>query len=97
MSKNPTTNIGKDKLNLRKGELQRLNGTFAYQWSDESGKRHSVYAKTLAELRGKEQTVLKCVYSNIKPEARSKTVNDVYKRWKDLKRGLKDNTFQNYQ
>ncbi len=39
---------------LRKGEQQRSNGTFGYQWSDNEGKRHIIYAKTLPELRAKE-------------------------------------------
>ena len=85
------------KTVLRKGEQQRGNGTFGYQWTDDKGKRHIVYAKTLEELREKEKEILKDIADNIKPEARCKTINDVYERWKDLKRGLKDNTFQNYQ
>lgn len=82
---------------LQKGEQQRSNGTFGYQWTDNQGKRHTVYAKTLPELREKEKEILKDIADDIKPEARCKTINDVYERWKDLKRGLKDNTFQNYQ
>ena len=82
---------------LQKGEQQRSNGTFGYQWTDNQGKRHTVYAKTLPELREKEKEILKDIADDIRPEARCKTINDVYERWKDLKRGLKDNTFQNYQ
>ena len=85
------------KAVLRKGEQQLGNGTFGYQWTDDKGKRHIIYAKTLEELREKEKEILKDIADNIKPEARCKTINDVYERWKDLKRGLKDNTFQNYQ
>lgn len=33
----------------------------------------------------------------IKTEARYTTVNELYELWKILKRGLKDNTFENYQ
>ena len=32
---------------LRKGEVQRENGTYHYSWTDRKGKRHFVYAKTL--------------------------------------------------
>ena len=32
-----------------------------------------------------------------KAEARYTTVNDIYELWKDLKRGLKNNTFENYK
>jgi len=87
----------KGNKNLRKGEQQRPNGTYAYQWTDENGKRRIIYAKTLPELREQEQDIQKDINDHIKPEARYKTVNDLYELWKELKRGLKDNTFQNYQ
>lgn len=88
---------GKGKNVLQKGEQRRPNGTFAYQWTDESGKRRIVYAKTLTDLRLMEKDILKDRSDHIKSEARYKTVNDLYALWKDLKRGLRDNTFQNYQ
>ena len=46
----------KDNKNrvLKEGEYQRSNGTFEYKWRDKRGKRHSIYAKTLEELREKE-------------------------------------------
>lgn len=42
---------------LRGGESQRKNGTYMYRWTDNVGTRHSVYAKTLEELREKENTI----------------------------------------
>ena len=36
---------------LKDGEYQRTNGSYEYKWRDKKGKRHSVYAKTLNELR----------------------------------------------
>lgn len=86
-----------EKSQLRRGEHRRSNGTFGYQWTDHSGKRHVIYAKTLTELRAREKDILKAMAEGIRPESQSKTVNDVYECWKELKRGLKDNTFQNYQ
>lgn len=94
---NTKVNQKEKKGVLRKGEQLRSNGTFGYQWTDERGLRHTVYAKTLAELREKEKDISRDLADNIRPEARCKTVNDVYDRWTDLKRGLKDNTFQNYR
>ena len=82
---------------LKEGEYQRANGTFEYKWRDRRGKRHSVYAKTLAELREKELNVLRDVLDGIRPENCKLTINDLYEAWVRLKRGLKDNTFQNYQ
>ena len=97
MAEKTTKPKGKGSNELQRGETQRTNGTFAYQWKDEGGTRHVIYAKTLQELREKEQEIQDDIRDNIRPEARNATINDIYERWKDLKRGLKDNTFQNYQ
>lgn len=89
----------KDNKNrvLKEGEYQRANGTFEYKWTDKKGKRHSTYAKTLEELREKENDVLRDILDGIKADKNSLTINDLYYRWVNLKKGLKDNTFQNYQ
>ncbi len=39
---------------LQKGENQRADNTYMYRWTDGLGKRQTVYAKTLNELRDKE-------------------------------------------
>ena len=87
----------KDRIVLRTGEGQRPNGTYEYRWTDGTGKRRRVYAKTLEELREKEQQIEKDKCDGIKAEARYVTLNDLFDLWKQIKRGLKDNTFQNYQ
>lgn len=87
----------KDRIVLRKGESQRKDGNYDYRWTTRDGKRHSVYAKTLEELRAKEEEILRDKCDGIKTEARYVTINDVFEVWKQLKRGLKDNTFQNYK
>ena len=81
---------------LKDGEYQRPNGTFEYRWR-ENGKRYSIYAKTLDLLREKEKKVIAEHCLGLLSEARMLTVNDVYNCWIQLKRGVKDNTFQNYQ
>ena len=82
---------------LQKGESRHRNGTYQFRWTDVEGNRHSVYAPTLEELREKEKTIIKDDLDGIKTEARFLTVNEMYERWKELKRGLKDNTLQNYR
>lgn len=82
---------------LKEGEYQRANGTFEYKWRDRRGKRHSIYAKTLDELREKELDVLRDVLDGIRADGKNITINDLYYSWVRLKRGLKDNTFQNYK
>ena len=82
---------------LKEGEYQRKNGTYEYKWRDKSGKRHSVYAQTLDELRAKEADVTRDILDGIQIENNSLTINDMYYRWVQIKRGLKDNTFTNYK
>ncbi len=87
----------KDRVTLRKGESQRKDGTYDYRWTSQDGKRHSIYARTLEELRIKETEVEKDKNDGIRTEVRNVTINDLFELWCQLKRGLKDNTFQNYK
>ncbi len=89
----------KDNKNrlLKDGEYQRSNGTFEYKWRDKTGKRHSIYAKTLDELREKELDILRNALDGIRTEKTNMSVNDLFNLWVQLKRGLKDNTFSNYK
>lgn len=82
---------------LKEGEAQRKDGSYQFRWRDRVGKRHYVYAKTLDELRGKEEKLQRDKSDGIKSEAKKVTVNDMFDLWVQLKRGIKDNTFQNYQ
>ena len=43
---------------LKEGETQRKDGSYDFRWRTSDGKRHSVYAKTLDELRAKEEKIL---------------------------------------
>lgn len=47
-------------------------------------------------MRKKEDTVLRDKLDGIRAEAQNVTVNDIFELWCSMKRGLKDNTFQNY-
>lgn len=40
--------------------------------------------------------IAKDKHDGIRAEAKNVTVNDMYNLWREMKRGLKDNTFQNY-
>ncbi len=44
---------------LQKGESQRKDGTYMYRWNDLYGKRRTVYAKTINDLREKELEIEK--------------------------------------
>lgn len=81
---------------LKTGESERKDGSYDYRWRDNKGKRHSVYAPTLEELREKEADILFDLRKGIRSEAKMLLLNDIFYTWKELKRGLKNNTFQNY-
>ena len=87
----------KNRIVLKQGEWQRPNGTYDYRWTDFYGKRHVIYAKTLDELREKEKEVERDISDGIKTEKRNTTINELFDLWCQVKRGLKDNTFQNYK
>lgn len=82
---------------LKEGEYQRSNGTYEYKWRDAKGDRHSAYAKSLEELREKELDVLRDVLNGIEVEANSMTLNDLFSRWVQIKRGIKESTFNKYK
>ena len=82
---------------LRTGEGQRKDGYYIYRWTSRSGKRHCVTAKSLEELRRKEEQIQLDKSDGIRADIQNVTINDIYDLWRHLKRGLKDNTFQNYQ
>lgn len=103
MSKTTVTKKGtnrrldKNRITLKVGESQRANGTYSYRWTSADGKRHDIYANSLDELREKEKLVIVDLHDGIKTETRSITVNDMFNQWCELKRGIKDNTLQNYK
>lgn len=97
MGKTDNTYKRDEKSIFRKGESRRANGDYNYRWTDEDGKHRSIYAKTLEALREEEDRIAKGREAGLKTEARYVTVNDMFELWVQLKRGLKDNTFQNYQ
>ena len=85
-----------NKTKLRKGEYQRPNNTFEYRWTDNRGKRQYVYAKSLPELRKKEDEINRLVLEGIDYGKLDRTVNDYFELWKNLKTGIRETTFASY-
>lgn len=83
-------------VRLKTGETEKANGGYEYRWTTPDGKRHSIYAKTLQKLRELEEQIIIDKHDGIKADAKVLTVNDCFGLWKELKRGIKDSTFQNY-
>ena len=92
----PAARTDNRRVRLRTGESQRSNGTYQYRWSTKDGVRHTIYAPTLDKLREQEEQVVVDHHDGIKTDVKALTVNDLFKLWRDLKRGIKDSTFKNY-
>ena len=80
----------KDGYVLRRGECVRSDGRYCYGYTDGFKKRHSVYAKTLFELREKEQKIRKdMAYELDYAKAASMTLNTLFDRYISQKYNLK--------
>ena len=81
---------------LKNGERVK-DGGYEYRWTDRFGKRHSLFAPTLNELRDKENELLLQDEQSITNDVRKMTLNSLYLQWRQTKKGIKQNTFQSYQ
>ena len=91
-----TVRFDSHHVRLRTGEIQRKTGSYMYRWTDKLGKRNTIYAATLEDLREQEEQILVDQHDGIKANIKNVTVNDVYELWCQLKRGIKDSTMKNY-
>ena len=90
------TRYDSNRVKLRTGEYQKSDGHYEYRYTV-FGKTYSVYAKNLETLREKESEIQSLeTAKQVKFDSRTTTLNDVFYLWKELKRGLRPNTFQNY-
>lgn len=84
------------RVRLRTGEYERSNGRYEYRYMV-FGKRFSIYDKTLEGLRKKEDQIRsKESTTKKKFDRRITTLNDIFELWKELKRGIRHNTYRNY-
>lgn len=81
---------------LKTGESQRKNGTYSFRWTDEFGIRRDVYAQTLKELRQKEDAITKDRLDGIFFSPESLTLEDYFKKWFAVKRGIRPSTANLY-
>lgn len=81
---------------LKDGESQRKNGSYEYRYFDIRKKRHSVYAKTLTELREKERDIQRDIDDGIDYAAGRITVFELVERYLSQKRPEKHCTVVNY-
>lgn len=81
---------------LKAGESQRKDGIYMYRYTDIRGKRQSVYAGDLKELRDKEKSIQKDLDSGIDYTAGNITVIALVKRYLRLKKGVSRQTLERY-
>ena len=82
---------------LKAGECQRKDGRYSYAYTDRFKKRHTVYAKSLVELREKEKQIRMDLDMGIDPNAaKTMTLNDVFDRFISRKYDIKPTTRSNY-
>jgi len=82
---------------LKDGESERpKEGRFMYRWKDIRGKSHSIYGKTLDELREKETKVQRDLLDGIDYAAGEVTVLELVERYLRQKKGVRYNTEVGY-
>ena len=77
---------------LRTGESQRKDLTYQYRYQDITGKRRTVYAPTLEELRAKEEEINNAVNIGVDYNAGNVTVLELLERYISLKQGVRNAT-----
>ena len=84
----------KNRIVLRTGESYRKNDDrYSYRWTDSTGERHTVYAKTLNALRQLEREIATDISDGLR-SSDTMTLNDIFETWKSITRGLSTSTYQ---
>ncbi len=81
---------------LRTGESQRNDLLYQYRYTDVAGKRRTIYASDLRELREKEKKIQKDLDDGIAYNEGTTTVIELLERYIALKQGVRHNTKVNY-
>ena len=81
---------------LKDGESQRKNGTYMYRYKDGDKKQHTIYAKTLRELREKEAEIQKALLDGINYAAGGETVYGLAKKYLSLHTNISISTQHTY-
>ena len=81
---------------LRTGESQRKDLTYQYRYQDGTGKRRTVYAPTLEELRAKEEEINKAQDAGVDYNKGNITVLELLERYISLKQGVRNATKVGY-
>ncbi len=72
------------------------DGRYLYRYVDLSGKKKTIYAVTLVELRGKEKKIERDLQDGIDTSRGDMTLNQLFKIYMDIKTDLRESTWCNY-
>ncbi|MCC8028012.1 MAG: site-specific integrase [Clostridium sp.] len=78
---------------LLKGESERKNGYYIYQYTDFLKKRRVIYDKDLIELRRRKNKIQQNITNGFDDEL---TLNDLFDKYMTIKNGLKQSTKMTY-
>ncbi len=81
---------------LEKGESQRKDGRYVFQYEDILGNRKSIYSRDLSDLRKKEKKIQRDLEDGIDTCAAEITLNKQFDKYMSLKTQLANSTRQNY-
>lgn len=82
---------------LRTGEMQRSeDNRYLYRYTDLQGKKRTVYALTLLELRKKEKEISRDLQDRIDTDKAEMTLNQLFQMYMETKSDLRDSTRCNY-
>lgn len=83
---------------LHTGETQRKDGRYVYTYTNIHGKRKSIYANSLTELRKKERKSIRDREDGLDPDAADHiTLNQMFDKYYAQKYNLKETTRSNYK
>lgn len=82
---------------LRTGEMQRAeDNRYLYRYTDLSGRKRTVYAVTLVELREKEKQIERDLQDGIDSSKGDMTLNQLFQIYMETKADLRESTRHNY-
>lgn len=82
---------------LRNGEMQRAeDNRYLYRYTDLSGKKRTIYAVTLVELREKEKQIERDLQDGIDSSKGDMTLNQLFQVYMETKSDLRESTRCNY-
>lgn len=82
---------------LKAGESQRKDGRYQYRYTGHSGKRYTVYAPNLKELRKKEEEIQQNLFRHLDYESGNLSVEELVQRYLRLKNGVRPSTKARYE